>query len=158
MVVPIGIVLLNRRGGRQFMKIRNLDLTHNPINEEHQQLGLPPVEEPVSHPGPHPLLHGAMWFIVLVLIALVLFLTGRFFVSNNWLGGWQIISETLSGSPFWSAVMVGFFAQVVDGALGMAYGVTATTFLLATGPLRHCECERPYRRDFHYRSLGYFAR
>ena len=28
---------------------------------------------------------------------------------------------------------VGFFAQVVDGALGMAYGVTATTFLLATG-------------------------
>jgi uncharacterized membrane protein YfcA len=28
---------------------------------------------------------------------------------------------------------VGFLAQVVDGALGMAYGVTATTFLLATG-------------------------
>jgi len=115
------------------MKIRNLDLTHNPINDEHQQLGLPPVEEPVSHPGPHPILHGAMWFVVLVLIALVLFLIGRFFVSNNWLGGWQIISETLSGSLFWSAVMVGFFAQVVDGALGMAYGVTATTFLLATG-------------------------
>ena len=30
-------------------------------------------------------------------------------------------------------MVVGFFAQVVDGALGMAYGVTATTFLLATG-------------------------
>ena len=74
-----------------------------------------------------------MWFVVLVLIALVLFFIGRFFVSNNWLGGWQIMSETLSGSLFWSAVMVGFFAQVVDGALGMAYGVTATTFLLATG-------------------------
>ena len=115
------------------MKIRNLDLTQNPINVEHQQLGLPPVEEPVSHPGPHPILHGAMWFIVLVLIALILFLTGRFFVSNNWLGGWQIISETLNGRVFWSAVVVGFFAQVVDGALGMAYGVTATTFLLATG-------------------------
>ena len=28
------------------MKIRNLDLTRNPINVEHQQLGLPPVEEP----------------------------------------------------------------------------------------------------------------
>ncbi|MEO8767416.1 MAG: sulfite exporter TauE/SafE family protein [Nitrosospira sp.] len=115
------------------MKIRNLDLTRNPINEEHQQLGLPPVEEPVSHPGTHPLLHAAMWFIVLVLIALILFLTGRFFLSNNWLGGWQIIGDTLSSRVFWSAVVVGFFAQVVDGALGMAYGVTATTFLLATG-------------------------
>lgn len=115
------------------MKIRNLDLTRNPINVEHQQLGLPPVEEPVSHPETHPLLHTAMWFIVLVLIALVLFLTGRFFLSNNWLGGWQIIGDTLSSTVFWSAVAVGFFAQVVDGALGMAYGVTATTFLLATG-------------------------
>ena len=115
------------------MKIRNLDLTRNPINVEHQQLGLPPVEEPVSHPGTHPLLRAAMWFIVLVLIALILFLTGRFFLSNNWLGGWQIIGDTLSSRVFWSAVVVGFFAQVVDGALGMAYGVTATTFLLATG-------------------------
>lgn len=115
------------------MKIRNLDLTGNPINLEHQQLGIPPVEEPVSHPGTHPLLHAAMWFVVLVLIVLILFLTGRFFLSNNWLGGWQIIGETLSGRVFWSAAAVGFFAQVVDGALGMAYGVTATTFLLATG-------------------------
>ncbi len=74
-----------------------------------------------------------VWFIVAVLIALVLFLTGRFFISNNWFGGWQIIGETVSGRLFWTAVMVGFLAQVVDGALGMAYGVTATTFLLATG-------------------------
>jgi uncharacterized protein len=115
------------------MKIRNLDLTRNPINVEHQQFGLPPVEEPVSHPGAHPLLNAGVWFIVAVLIALVLFLTGRFFISNNWFGGWQIIGETVSGRLFWTAVMVGFLAQVVDGALGMAYGVTATTFLLATG-------------------------
>ena len=115
------------------MKIRNLDLTRNPINVEHQQLGLPPVEEPVSHPETHPLLRTAMWFIVLVLIALILFLTGRFFLSNNWIGGWQIIGDTLNSRVFWSAVVVGFFAQVVDGALGMAHGVTATTFLLAPG-------------------------
>lgn len=115
------------------MKIRNLDLTGNPINAEHQQLGLPPVEEPVSHPGAHPLLQAAVWFVVVVLIALVIFLTGRFFISNHWFGGWQIIGETVSGRDFWTAVMVGFFAQVVDGALGMAYGVTATSFLLATG-------------------------
>ncbi len=115
------------------MKIRNLDLTGNPINVEHQQLGLPPVEEPVSHPGTHPLLHAAVWFVILVLIALILFLIGRFFISNNWFDAWHIIGETFSSNVFWSAVAVGFFAQVVDGALGMAYGVTATTFLLATG-------------------------
>ncbi|NPV07593.1 MAG: sulfite exporter TauE/SafE family protein [Anaerolineae bacterium] len=31
------------------------------------------------------------------------------------------------------AAVVGFLAQMVDGALGMAYGVTCTTFLLAMG-------------------------
>lgn len=34
---------------------------------------------------------------------------------------------------FWTAAGVGLFAQVVDGALGMAYGITSTTFLLSTG-------------------------
>ncbi|HEV7930320.1 MAG TPA: sulfite exporter TauE/SafE family protein, partial [Nitrosospira sp.] len=115
------------------MKIRNLDLTGNPINLEHEELGLPPIEEPISHPGAHPFVHAAMWFSIVVLIALVIFLIGRFFFSNNWSGGWQIVGETLSGEVFWSAAIVGFLAQVIDGALGMAYGVTATTFLLATG-------------------------
>lgn len=30
-------------------------------------------------------------------------------------------------------ILVGFLAQLVDGALGMAYGVTSTTFLLSAG-------------------------
>lgn len=30
-------------------------------------------------------------------------------------------------------VVIGFFAQMIDGALGMAYGVSATTFLLTFG-------------------------
>jgi uncharacterized protein len=30
-------------------------------------------------------------------------------------------------------IVIGFLAQVIDGALGMAYGVSATTFLLAFG-------------------------
>lgn len=36
-------------------------------------------------------------------------------------------------SLFWRALAVGVIAQLVDGALGMAYGVTATTFLLSSG-------------------------
>lgn len=30
-------------------------------------------------------------------------------------------------------ILIGFFAQIIDGALGMAYGVTSTTFLLSMG-------------------------
>lgn len=36
-------------------------------------------------------------------------------------------------APFALVVLVGFLAQLVDGALGMAYGVSSTTFLLALG-------------------------
>lgn len=34
---------------------------------------------------------------------------------------------------FWTIALIGFTAQLVDGALGMAYGLTASSFLLATG-------------------------
>lgn len=34
---------------------------------------------------------------------------------------------------FWQSMLVGFIAQLVDGALGMAYGVVSTSFLLAFG-------------------------
>ncbi|SFM18509.1 sulfite exporter TauE/SafE family protein [Nitrosomonas communis] len=115
------------------MKIRNLDLTLNPVNEEHQQLGLPPVEDTVSHLEAHPFLRASVWFAVIILISLILFLIGRFFLAQDWVDSWLIINGTLDSRIFWSAVAVGFLAQVIDGALGMAYGITATTFLLATG-------------------------
>jgi hypothetical protein len=34
---------------------------------------------------------------------------------------------------FWIILLIGFAAQMVDGALGMAYGLTASSFLLAAG-------------------------
>jgi uncharacterized membrane protein YfcA len=43
------------------------------------------------------------------------------------------IGQGLGTTGFWSAAGVGLLAQVVDGALGMAYGVTSTAFLLSTG-------------------------
>lgn len=116
------------------MKIRDLDLSPSPVNAEHEALGLPPVEDYVSHPGNHPLLHAAMWLAVLILLSLLGTLAWRlFFGDNGGHSGLQIIESTLSNPSFWSAVAVGFFAQVIDGALGMAYGITATTFLLSAG-------------------------
>ncbi len=41
--------------------------------------------------------------------------------------------EFLSDFDFWTYVLIGFFAQIVDGALGMAYGTLSTSILLSTG-------------------------
>jgi hypothetical protein len=73
-------------------------------------------------------LNVAAWFTAAVLGGLTLFLAGRLFVA-----GVGPVAETLQGTAFWSAVAVGLLAQLVDGALGMGYGVTAASFLLTLG-------------------------
>ncbi|HET8932061.1 MAG TPA: sulfite exporter TauE/SafE family protein [Polyangiales bacterium] len=45
----------------------------------------------------------------------------------------RLVAAGFTTQSFWSAAGVGLLAQVVDGALGMAYGVTSTAFLLSTG-------------------------
>jgi len=115
------------------MKIRNLDLTDNVINAEHQALGLPPVEDDVTHPGQHPVLRVAVWAVTFMLIGVIIYLGSRLFNGHHQQSGFELIVETLQGDMFWKAVAVGLLAQTVDGALGMAYGITSTSFLLATG-------------------------
>lgn len=115
------------------MKIRNLDLTDNAINAEHTALGLPPVEDDVSHPSNHPVLRIAVWAVGFLLIGVVAYLGSKLFNGEHEQTGWQLIASTVTGEAFWKAVLVGLIAQTVDGALGMAYGITSTSFLLATG-------------------------
>lgn len=115
------------------MKIRVLATEPSPVSREHDELGIPPVEETVVHPERYPVLHIFAAFTVFVLLALSLYLFARLFLTQDWAGAMEAIAQTLTGSAFWGAVAVGFLAQAVDGALGMAYGVTATTFLLSTG-------------------------
>ncbi len=110
------------------MKIRNLDLTDNAINEEHQALGIPPVEQIPLHPT----IRAAVWFAALTLVALVVLGLTHLF-GGSWDQGIESIKATLNDSMFWNALLVGLLAQIVDGALGMAYGLTSTSFLLATG-------------------------
>jgi uncharacterized membrane protein YfcA len=43
------------------------------------------------------------------------------------------IGAGLMSGGFWKAAGVGLIAQIVDGALGMAYGITSSSFLLSTG-------------------------
>lgn len=116
------------------MKIRNLDLSDNRINDEHQQLGLPPVEDTVSHLEEHPILKKLAWLSALMLIMAAGYLAMRLVDESGSLAGAEsVILETLQSRIFWSAVAVGVLAQTIDGALGMAYGISSTTFLLASG-------------------------
>ena len=115
------------------MKIRDLDLSDNPINAEHRALGLPPIEIALTHPAEHPVLRRAMWAVMLLWLGATVYLLGRLFNQPDGDSVTRVIAETLHSHAFWSAVAVGLLAQTVDGALGMAYGITSTSFLLATG-------------------------
>lgn len=112
------------------MMKRHQGQRRDPDREDYREPGLLPLKG--ARPDRQPLLYAAVWFTALVLIALSLLLIGRFLHLHHGSGGWEAIM-TMLGSRFWSAVAIGFFAQAVDGALGMAYGITSTTFLLAMG-------------------------
>jgi siroheme synthase-like protein len=56
-----------------------------------------------------------------------------FYLPPDVLGGYAYeLTQTVDSSIF-LYILAGFTAQMIDGALGMAYGVTATTFLLSFG-------------------------
>lgn len=115
------------------MKIRRLDLDDKIISQPHVEFGLPPAEYEVTHAFNHPLLRIASFIVVAILSALIFYFTYQIFFGNNGQSGTEIITNALHDPMFWSAVAVGLVAQAIDGALGMAYGVTSSSFLLALG-------------------------
>lgn len=56
-----------------------------------------------------------------------------YFLSPDILGGYAYHLAQSIDSSILLYILAGFVAQMIDGALGMAYGVTATTFLLSFG-------------------------
>jgi uncharacterized protein len=118
------------------MKIRNLDFSENALNAEHERLGLPPLEQNVEQlalqTGPSRLINAAVWLALFLLLLLISYFLLRLF-SHGTAAAQDVLGQALQSKVFWSAVAVGFLAQTVDGALGMAYGITSTTFLMASG-------------------------
>lgn len=45
----------------------------------------------------------------------------------------QVVWQVLQQDVFWLAVGVGLVAQMIDGALGMAYGISSNAFLIGVG-------------------------
>ncbi|MFT4102466.1 MAG: sulfite exporter TauE/SafE family protein [Burkholderiaceae bacterium] len=67
---------------------------------------------------------------VIALIALIAAIVAGHALPAEWIA---TVVDGVQSRGFWTAAAVGLGAQIVDGALGMAYGVTSTTFLLSTG-------------------------
>ncbi|MBX2895637.1 MAG: sulfite exporter TauE/SafE family protein [Cyclobacteriaceae bacterium] len=82
----------------------------------------PEPPEPRSKPRHIWILLGVLTSIVLILIA---------FFGSDTLS--QYDWRSVVGPDFLLFVLGGFIAQMIDGSLGMAYGVSATSFLLSFG-------------------------
>jgi uncharacterized protein len=80
-----------------------------------------------------PVLKTAVICTLVVLGSLTAYLVANMLITYELAGTYTLIESTLHNPMFWSAVAVGLLAQAIDGALGMAYGVTSTTFLLTAG-------------------------
>lgn len=116
-----------------YMKLRHIDLDHPATHPERDALALPPEEYEVTHALEHPVMR-LLGFVVLgVLMGLAAYLTYRLFHGAPARDGLDLIQQTLQDRMFWTAVAVGLAAQAIDGALGMAYGITSSSFLLALG-------------------------
>lgn len=69
-------------------------------------------------------------------IAIVLMIFGHLLFSYLPLNSINDLYTSITNSLdnyFWLYILGGFIAQMIDGALGMAYGVSVTTFLLSLG-------------------------
>ncbi len=56
-----------------------------------------------------------------------------YYISPDIIGGYfYLVAQEINSSILYY-IIAGFVAQLIDGALGMAYGITATTFLLSFG-------------------------
>jgi len=115
------------------METPRAEITEEEVEREHAELGLPPVEEAVAHPGKPRLMQVATYLIMAMLLGLVAYFLYRLFIGQHERSGVEILKQTFHDPMFWSAAGVGLVAQVIDGALGMAYGVTSSSFLLAVG-------------------------
>ncbi|RYF77206.1 MAG: sulfite exporter TauE/SafE family protein, partial [Cytophagaceae bacterium] len=71
---------------------------------------------------------------IYVTAALSLMIVGHLLFSYFTLDRITVLATSVKIEPeFFYFLMAGFVAQMIDGALGMAYGVTATTFLMSVG-------------------------
>ncbi|OKL38509.1 hypothetical protein A3841_07120 [Pontibacter flavimaris] len=97
----------------------------------------PKVREELAVPVPKILLkYNLTSVLVLVFSAIALMVTGHLlfsYIPLQTIGNLALDVAAQIDSDILIFILAGFVAQLIDGALGMAYGVSATTFLLSVG-------------------------
>ena len=77
------------------------------------------------------------WYVIVLstitLIGIVFYLALGLLTEDREIFYKQAILNSIYGEKFYIFIVVGFFAQMIDSSLGMAYGTSTSTFLAATG-------------------------
>jgi uncharacterized protein len=105
------------------------DYSETPENLSHIELGIPPASssENLLQVSNKALLVG---FLTILLVTFFWFFSQSEALRESFFAQVTAISQ----SPLlYQAILVGLLAQLIDGALGMAYGISATSFLVGIG-------------------------
>jgi uncharacterized membrane protein YfcA len=108
---------------------RNSEYTNSKLNKDHLKFGLPPAEE-----GSNTLkLNRKIFIQVFLLIGLGIVFWLLSLSPEAKISIATFASDVITSDLFYEAILVGLLAQLVDGSLGMAYGITSTSFLIGIG-------------------------
>ena len=108
---------------------RNSEYTNSKLNKDHLKFGLPPTSEDANTlKVSRKTFLKALLLIGVAIVFWLLNLSPK--VKENIA---LFTSNAITSDLFYEAILVGLLAQLVDGALGMAYGITSTSFLIGIG-------------------------
>jgi len=108
---------------------RKSEYTNSKLNKDHFKFGLPPADEDSNTLK----VDRKIFLKVFLLIGLciVFWLLNLSPEAKKSLASYT--SDVITSDLFYEAILVGLLAQLVDGSLGMAYGITSTSFLIGIG-------------------------
>jgi uncharacterized protein len=108
---------------------RNSEYTNSKLNKDHLKFGLPPAEEDSNTLKLNRKIFLQVSFLISIgIIFWLLKLSPETKISIA-----SFASDVVTSDLFYEAMLVGLLAQLVDGSLGMAYGITSTSFLIGIG-------------------------
>jgi uncharacterized membrane protein YfcA len=108
---------------------RNSEYTNSKLNKDHLKFGLPPAEESSNTLK----LNRKIFTQVFLLIGLGIVFWLLSLSPEAKINIAIFASDVITSDLFYEAILVGLLAQLVDGSLGMAYGITSTSFLIGIG-------------------------
>ena len=108
---------------------RNSEYTNSKLNKDHLKFGLPPAEEDSNTLK----LNRKIFIQVFLLIGLGIVFWLLSLSPEAKTSVAKFASDVITSDLFYETILVGLLAQLVDGSLGMAYGITSTSFLIGIG-------------------------